>query len=75
MDGNLTGTTTLGPSGPGNNGNKEYSTFPKLQDCNLTIRWFTVISRTLFDHYYSSAEMKAVHSTAPADNLVHSFYL
>ena len=44
---------------------------PKFQHhCNLTIRLFSVISRTLVEcggGSYSSAEKQSVYSTAPAD--------
>ena len=41
-----------------------YSSFPKLQGWNLTIRWFSAISRTLFDDgFYSSAELHSADST------------
>ena len=46
-DGTLTGTTILGQSGLGVMAVKRYSWFPKLQDWNLTIRWFSIIPRTL----------------------------
>ena len=36
MVGILNGTNTLSQSIPGSNGNEGYSTFPKLQDLNLT---------------------------------------
>ena len=47
---------------------KEDSAFSKLQRYrNLTIRWFSIISKTLAGESYSSAEIHLIYSTAPAD--------
>ena len=48
IDRSLSGATTPGQSGPGNNGNETgIPHFPNLQHYwNFTIRWFHVISRT-----------------------------
>ena len=47
---------------------KGYSVSPKLQDWNLTIRWFNVISRTIVEGggSYPSAEWQLVYSVTPA---------
>ena len=50
---------------------KEYSIFPKLQDCSLTIRWFSIIPRTLVGAGVTlSAETQSVYSEAPVDRVV-----
>ena len=55
----LSGATTLGLSGPGSNLQwRSALHFPKLQHhWNLTIRLFSVISRTLVEVGYHSAEV------------------
>ena len=66
----LSGATTPDQSGPGSDGNEGVLRIPpKLQHCwNLTIRLFSVISRTLVGGMsYPSAEKQSVYSTAPAD--------
>ena len=49
---------------------------PKLQLCwKLSIRLFSVISRTLFGGSYPSAEVQSVYSTAPADWAIQNLSL
>ena len=63
----LSGATIPGLSGPGSDDNEEVLS-PKLQHhWSLTIRSFSVLSRTLIEGSYSSAEEHVVYSTAPAD--------
>ena len=60
----LSGATILGQKGPGSNGNEVV-----LQNqWNLTIRLFSVISRTLMGGgSYLFAEVQSMYSTAAAD--------
>ena len=69
MNRNLSGATTSGPSGPGNNDNKGGTPrFTEIQECSLTIKSFNVISRTLVSGWsYPSLEIHFVYSTVPAD--------
>ena len=62
----LSGATSRGQSGPGSNGNKEVLHISqKLQHYkSLTIRLFSVISRTLVGGSYLSAQMQLVYSKA-----------
>ena len=65
----LSGAITSGQSRSGSDGS-EVGTLhsPKIQHYwSLTIRLFSVISRTLVGESYPSAEMQSVCSTAPAD--------
>ena len=63
--GPVSGVTTLGPSGPGSDGNKGVLHIPQYY-LNFTIRLFSVISRTLVGvGSYPSAEKQSVYSTAP----------
>ena len=65
LDRILSGATTPGQSGPGSDGNEGVHS-PKFQiHCNLTIRLFSVISRTLFGGVF--AGMQSMYSTAPSD--------
>ena len=61
-DGTLTSTIPLGKRGPESNGNEEYSTFSKLQNWSLTIKyshihntkWFQVLrsnTNNFIQHY------------------------
>ena len=65
----LSGATTLGQIGPGSDGNEGVLYIPpKLQHYwKISIRLFSVISRTLVGGSYPSAEKPLVYSTAPAD--------
>ena len=74
IDRTLSGATTPGHSGPGNDGKWRGTLHsPKLQHYwNLTIRLFNVISRTLVgqtgrEGSYPSAENQSVYSTAPTN--------
>ena len=61
----LSSATTPGQSGLRSNGTTHS---PKLQHCwNLTIRLFSVISRTLVGGSYPYAEVQSVYFTASAD--------
>ena len=71
IDRTLSGATTPSQSGPGSDGNKEVLLSPQSSSIirNLTIRLFSVISRTFIvgGRSYPSAEKQSVYSTAPAD--------
>ena len=81
MDRTLSGTTTLGQSGPGSNGNKDVLHIPQSSsiygdsssDCLVSYPGHS------FGESYSSTEMPSVYSTARADGATgHSlgeFYL
>ena len=69
IDKNLSGFTAPGQSGPGSDGNERGTPHsPKLQDFwSLTIRLFSVTSRTLIGEFYLPAEMQLVCSTIQTD--------
>ena len=64
INGTLARTTTPSQSEPGSNGNEGVINI--LQDWSLTIRWFSVISRSLVEWVgasYSSTEIQLAYST------------
>ena len=72
VDRTLSGATTPGQNGPGNNGNEVGNLhFPKLWHYeSLTIKLFSVISRTLIGVESScSVEMQSKYSIAAANSI------
>ena len=68
IDGTLTGTTTLGQSGPGNNGNK--GVLHILQSSRTEVSplgGLVSYQGCSLDGGYPAAEMQSVYSTAPAN--------
>ena len=65
----LSGAITPGQSGPGSNGNKGYSVFPKTPHITGALSSYCLVSFPghSLGRSYPSAEMKSVYSTAPAD--------
>ena len=71
IDRALSSATTLGQSGPGSNDDEGVLHIP--QSSSITIRLFSIISRTLFGwKAYPSTEMQLVYSTSPADGASES---
>ena len=74
IDSILSGATTPGLSGPGNDGNEGVLCIPRSSSIhwNLTIRLFSVNQDTRFFFFggvgsYPYVEKQSVYSTAPAD--------
>ena len=65
IDRTPSGATTPDQSRPGSNGNEGVLHSPKLQDKSLTIKWFSVISRTLINGGGGSAEMLCILQSQP----------
>ena len=65
----LSGATTLGQSGPGNNDNKEILYFPLSSRAGASPldHLMSYTGHSLGEGSYPSAEMQSVYSTAPAN--------
>ena len=69
MNWNLSGATTPGQGGPGNNDNEEVFCIPQSSRTGVAA-WVGLISNpgySLGEGSYNSSEMRSVYSTGPAD--------